>query len=658
MLRNPHSHQDPLRAQKYNDLETILELIPHAAVLLDLKSKNILLANAKTSELTLYTRSELAGLSIINLLSNWDGDPAGEIDACFISPDDSATPKRQVVAQLIPRNRTPITIQIICARIPTGSQQALTILEPIDPGTSSAESTNLTQIWQSAGILATAQQETDLDTALKLALTAGSTLAGRKILAIYRAHEDSPHLQRYASLGPADLLPEYLSAQNLIHLKKPGEWRTGKRPICELQRAARAARLTFLASAPIGQPNAIIGLIIIADNQLPAPNYILQTVELLASAITSIFQTNIRSEETLSKLGRLEALLKFSETLEEHIHEGVITLDCNLNISRINLAAEMILGYTSDEVTSQPVESILIGPDSLSPALTAAQRGSTILNLGEIRIYRRNGEAFLALIRAFPVLDQDCVHGIIVLIQDLSEQEQIRRHAQQLEHHATLGEVTAVFAHEVRNPINNISTGLQLMAMNLPTNDPSQESIARMLQDCDRLAELIKSVLAFSRPAEFEMETLDLTLLLERLLERLRPRILRLNVKYEIQVEADCPPIHGNLRALEQVFNNLITNALQAMGETGGNLVIKVQSVSTPEGQSYIEVSVADTGPGIPKEIQERIFQPFFTTERSGTGLGLAIAKRIVTAHRGNIHLNSFPGGTIFYVQFPTKNPK
>jgi signal transduction histidine kinase len=166
------------------------------------------------------------------------------------------------------------------------------------------------------------------------------------------------------------------------------------------------------------------------------------------------------------------------------------------------------------------------------------------------------------------------------------------------------------------------------------------------------LAELIKSVLAFSRPTDYEMESVDLPLLLKRLVERLRPRITRLNVRHELSADPDCLPIRGNLRALEQVFSNLITNALQAMGDQGGSLFIRIQPVRL-EGRSYLEVSVADTGPGIPKELQDRVFNPFFTTERGGTGLGLAIAKRIITAHKGIIRLTSFPGGTIFHVQLP-----
>jgi signal transduction histidine kinase len=150
------------------------------------------------------------------------------------------------------------------------------------------------------------------------------------------------------------------------------------------------------------------------------------------------------------------------------------------------------------------------------------------------------------------------------------------------------------------------------------------------------------------------MVAVDLPLLLQRLLERLRPRIIRINAQYSFEVEPDCPPIWGNVRSLEQVFSNLITNALQAMSENGGTLALKVQHIHSPEGSNFLEVSVADTGPGIPEELQERIFQPFFTTKQEGTGLGLAIAKRIITAHKGSIRLTSFPGGTIFHVQLPT----
>jgi len=257
----------------------------------------------------------------------------------------------------------------------------------------------------------------------------------------------------------------------------------------------------------------------------------------------------------------------------------------------------------------------------------------------------------------FPVYQEGTLESIMVLINDLSEQEKMRVHAQHLEQIALLGEITAIFAHEVRNPINNISTGLQLMASNLAENDPNQSAISRMVQDCERLSGLMKSVLSFAKTTDFEMEVIDLRIIIKRLIDRLESRIKREDLQLNLQIPQDCPNIRGSPRALEQVFINLINNSLQAMGESGGQLSIKIQSTITDDKRDYVEVSVADTGPGIPKEIQDRIFQPFFTTERSGTGLGLPIAKRIITAHHGYIRLDSIPGATVFHILIPAIQP-
>ena len=202
--------------------------------------------------------------------------------------------------------------------------------------------------------------------------------------------------------------------------------------------------------------------------------------------------------------------------------------------------------------------------------------------------------------------------------------------------------------------------------MSLLPEDPNQATIKRLIQDCDRLAELMKSVLAFSRPADYPMKEVLLEPFLQNLFERMRPRMERVNVNGSLQIEPGCPPILGSPRALEQVFVNLINNSIQAMSETGGQLMLRAQrakEMDSPrlgdhatsiEPASFIEISVIDNGPGIPPEVQERIFQPFYTTNSSGTGLGLAICKRIITAHRGSIRLTSIPGGTVFQVFLPT----
>jgi two-component system sensor histidine kinase AtoS len=646
------------------DVKCLLEMLPNAAMLVDSRSLYILSANSQLIKLTGYTHSELMGSQVANLFADWDEKAFYDLEPVTSMIGETISEAHFITRRLIQTNQETIDVDLACCVVHPRERYLLVLLEPryateyrigqqpLHAQRNLFQQSSI-QFWEALTGLFAAVLESELETALDLALHAASSLTGARLLAIYRVEDRTPRLQFKTGLGETHLFPTELSLQELLYLSKPGHWKTGNRPSCALHSAARAARLSYMTTAPVGPPNAMIGLVVMAGDQVVSPDYSLPASRITASVVASIFQQHAWKVNSQSEIQAQAAQLRVKATLEEQIHEGFVLLTPALKILKINLTAEMILGYASREVVDQAVEKLLIGPETLVPALTAAQNGIPTYNLGSVKLYRRNGDAFLALVRVLPVMNEERVEEIIVLFDDLSEQEEIRLHAEQLEQRALLGEVTAIFAHEVRNPINNISTGLQVMSMNLSPEDPRREEIARMLQDCDRLAELMKSVLSFARPTDYEMETLDMPLLLQRLLDRLRPRITKLNVQYDLKVETGCPPIQGNLRALEQVFSNLITNALQAMGKDGGSLVLKVQPARTIEGRSYLEVSVADTGPGIPKELQDRVFHPFFTTERNGTGLGLAIAKRVVTAHKGNIWLESFPVGTVFHVQFP-----
>jgi two-component system, NtrC family, sensor histidine kinase AtoS len=340
--------------------------------------------------------------------------------------------------------------------------------------------------------------------------------------------------------------------------------------------------------------------------------------------------------------------------VKDAMQEGIVILSADLNILAINPSAESILGYASNEVEGSAYQNILIGADHIIPPFVSESTDTEEYTLKNVRLYRRDGRSFLANIRTIPVVSQGELNYLAVLIQDLSQEEQYRLRNQQLEQRALIGEVSAIFAHEVRNPINNISTGLQLMAMNLSENDPNQETITRLQNDCERLEELMKSTLAFVRPMEYKMEPLALQQTLPRLLERWRPHMARVNIHHTLHIDPTTPFVLGDQRALDQVWNNLISNAIQAMGQEGGSLIVKVRQVTTPENLPRVEVVISDTGTGIAEESKERIFEPFYTTNRSGTGLGLPIAKHIITAHRGSIKVTSVPGGTSFQILLPT----
>lgn len=635
----------------------LIELLPLGAVLIDARTHKIEAANARFVELARTSAPDLVGREVDALLPGWESGSSALLRG-ILHPDGKPSEAAELYSETLPLAR----ISSVPA-LPKGKR--ILMIEIRVPGTSSPAADHIARYWAGLLHLILTLQESELSTALDQATNVVQKLLEAEEVAVYRLASDQPVLRCCTPLRENSTLPDEITAQDMVSLNRPRLWETGKRPTGDLHRRARADQMAYVASAPIGQERAIIGLLVACSRKPPSntpfvsagirpADTLLPAIHTLATVFTLIFERHVWLDNVNQQRSEQERRLRLEIALANNSLEGLVVLDADLRISRLNAAAELMFGYAGSEVIGHVVEKMLIGPEALQPALNAAQQGSPTYNLGNVHLYRRNGEAFLALVRIFPVVSAGTVENVLLLVQDLSEQEQVHLQTQQLEQRALLGEVTAVFAHEVRNPVNNISTSLQYMAMNLSEDDSNQAAIARMLQDCDRLTELLKSVLAFSKPTDYEMEPVDLTGLLRRLLERLHPRIVRQNVHYDLRTDESCPRVIGNPRALEQVFNNLIGNALQAMGEAGGHLILKACPVRE-DGQNYLEVSVADTGPGIPKELQERVFQIFFTTEKGGTGLGLAIVKRIVTAHKGLITLESFPGGTIFRVRIPTE---
>ena len=130
----------------------------------------------------------------------------------------------------------------------------------------------------------------------------------------------------------------------------------------------------------------------------------------------------------------------------------------------------------------------------------------------------------------------------------------------------------------------------------------------------------------------------------------LASRLNNLNINAFFTAEDETPAVSGDPRALDQVFQNLVRNSVDAMEAKGGTLAIRVEPVRNMPARPQVMITVSDDGPGIPDEIRERIFEPFVSTKTQGTGLGLAIIKRIITAHHGWIRVNSFPGATMFEI--------
>ena len=236
--------------------------------------------------------------------------------------------------------------------------------------------------------------------------------------------------------------------------------------------------------------------------------------------------------------------------------------------------------------------------------------------------------------------------------QRTEELVRMRARVNQSEHLASLGMLSAGVAHEINNPLGGILALTCLTLEDLPAGDDRRENLEEVVRQTERCRDIVKGLLEFSRQSETHREDIDVNDVLNRTLALIENQALFFNVKVIREWQEALPAVSGDSSELQQVFMNLIVNAVQAMHEKGVIRITTRHDVASDE----VEVRVADTGSGIPADVIDRVFDPFFTTKASGegTGLGLSIAYGIITKHEGSIGVESEPGqGTTFTVRIP-----
>jgi signal transduction histidine kinase len=239
-----------------------------------------------------------------------------------------------------------------------------------------------------------------------------------------------------------------------------------------------------------------------------------------------------------------------------------------------------------------------------------------------------------------------------------------QRQLSQSEKLAALGQVAATMAHQIGTPLNSISGYIQLMLQERDLQPEDRNRLKIIESQLDRLADSVKGLLIFTRQPKPQLKPLNVNEVLEELIHLGKPWLHARNVKLLCSLSSKLPPVLGDPTHLQTLFLNLITNALDAMPQ-GGQLNITTQPNSLPasfgEDGTWVEISIADTGIGIPEESRKRIFDPFFTTKQigEGTGLGLAICEKIVKEHAGKLEVESEVGrGSIFSVFIPALEGK
>jgi signal transduction histidine kinase len=228
----------------------------------------------------------------------------------------------------------------------------------------------------------------------------------------------------------------------------------------------------------------------------------------------------------------------------------------------------------------------------------------------------------------------------------------------QAEHLATMGELAAGVAHEIRNPLAGIAGAIEIISKDFPKNHPDREILDDLRQEVRRIEKVLNDLLAYARPKAPQFGMADLKDTVARTLQFARQQIGAKNVEFSIQIPSPLPRFRMDPEQLQQVLLNLVLNGIQAIGQEG-KITIQARVLAgsgSPNRPNLIEISVSDTGGGISREQMEKIFRPFYTTKRGGTGLGLSLCRRIITQHGGTLAAESEVNkGSRFIIRLPMR---
>jgi len=363
----------------------------------------------------------------------------------------------------------------------------------------------------------------------------------------------------------------------------------------------------------------------------------------------------LSSGEDITQRQRTEETLRRSEAeiraVLDTVVDGIITIDEKGIVQSFNPAAARIFGYSSSEVIGQNIAILMPEPDRsqhndyLSNYLRGGEK--KIIGIGrEVIGKRKDGTTFPMYIAVSEVHLGDEIK-FTGIVRDLTDFKQMQEKVLQSQSLASIGEMAASIAHEIKNPLAGISGAIQVLQDGLEAGDPRQEIMEEIVSQVRRLDSRVRELLMLSKPWQPEKQLCNLQSLIEVISATAQEHESFAQVEFLFEgKKAVMAPVDPTF--FEQVLWNVLHNASQAMPD-GGEIRY---CFSQKEG--FVLLTVADTGAGIPENQLDRIFRPFFTTKTRGTGLGLAICQKIMQAQGGSIVVSSEVGrGTEVTLSFP-----
>src|SRR6266542_2572393 len=416
------------------------------------------------------------------------------------------------------------------------------------------------------------------------------------------------------------------------------------------------AGLVYFAEVFWGHPTAMtVGI------------WIQLAVFVLVAAVTAYLasRVTVMGAEREALAAEVRQVQLEADDVLRNIRTGVVTVDADGRLLYANPAAEEILGFRGREWLGRSVmpEFARLAPEFWAAVTSTARRGVRLMRV-EATVHRPD--------RTFPIgvttttLDGPIgavprVSAIFTDISDSKRLEELHLRAERLE---AVAELSSSLAHEIKNPLASIRSSVEQLARSSRSNADEKFMANLIVRESDRLSRLLSEFLDFSRVRVTECRPMDLHQVAEAAIRLVRQHP-DCGARVKITLEGDPTPMEGDEDLLHRVVSNLVLNAVQAAGAKAA-VVVRTGRASANElpGAAGIEnpvaLRVSDNGPGIPDELQERLFEPFATGRVGGTGLGLAIVQRAVEAHRGIVLVvtKAGGGGTTFTIYFPAARRK
>jgi two-component system sensor histidine kinase PilS (NtrC family) len=372
------------------------------------------------------------------------------------------------------------------------------------------------------------------------------------------------------------------------------------------------------------------------------------TVAFLTSYLSeSLRQTGRRLEEASDYLADLQVL---NQTIIASITSGLMTADFEGRINFFNDAASSILGVAPEKAIGQEVRALLAEGEDFLDRLKEKLAAKRYIRMEGAYLNGRGQETYLGMSVSYLLFEGEKKSGFLFIFQDLTEIKRLEREVRLKENLATMGEMAAGMAHEIRNPLASISGSVQVLAEAEELNRDQKRLMDIIVRESERLSGTLTEFLAYARPPRFEPDQIDLRKVVEETATLLghSPEVLP---EHEIALALPETPVmlFADPNQMKQITWNLARNALQAMPD-GGRLEMSLSR----NGSGEVVMTFSDQGVGMSGGEMDRVFEPFSGSFKRGSGLGLAIVYRIVKDYNGTIQVDSAAAkGTVISVHFP-----